>query len=871
MSYNVVDLESEGRVIPIRTEAQILHARPRATDNESAEPRLLAESMDYVAICWKSTQLLLLEKKSANTTTLQCKETIRVVSFVNHSSNTGAVATDNELQVWTVKEALTTSGLVCQVMIRFTLPSIPNSAICNLSFFIEASLNAPNIFLLCQHEAMIVPTAQRIKEHTGQQLATLSASDTTSIRKFQSPVPRGAACAISENGFFAFQVDTCNVVASTGSNNSTPKWACCKEEPVVNLVFVPSDSTGAGCVGSSSLTVAGDEGPAILLASSARMIFEWRLSGTSEPTLTRKMVFGTSPLVAIMASGPTLAVFNANGQLALVDNLHRGDGAGMSVSLYVLPKQVPALPRIAFHRSKQHQQCVLHVLGDTSVECFQWSSGSDFSSSLFRFNNTNSITSTTTTTSSSGTRAMVLPSIAEIMMATSQRQEEKKQMDQENQLGASGPPGYHHYHQGGKAPTAMKAGMISAQADAPHPLTAIAAQGKTMLKEALEPIQTKLQNISEIQDLTIRKQLEDGSKRLISLSLEAQMAELQEYVKTLNKAGPPPGSMAAQLLGDPHRQVNDVQRTNELAFQNYLLSLLKNGCTEIVHGINDGASSALQKDVLRITQASIKSSLRNSQRAIMQRRMDDILSTSTTGVVNRLQKSFSQLKEDVAAEVDRSRNELHALRMENTELRKIISRFMSVRITEEVEALRREVQQLKDTIANLNGGAGMGVSGGFLPPSLNAPSLLDAALLHIREGNAVQGLQHLLSAQDPLLALSLLQQLSTTEFSSLLDNPGGAISLEIWAGLVIQLSKAGTVLSTTGAGKSSDEAATLVELVAEGIRDILTEQDNVMNSSSNVIRQMQEALAGMLNAMEQRYNQSNQFRSLIRDLKLFIR
>lgn len=831
-------------------------------------------------------ELLLMEKSRQLMTTLKCGGPIRAVSFVNYTSNTGASASDYQVDVWTVKEGREGAGgpgkLVCEVMVRLEIAPRGNP-VSNLSFFIDQGCNAPNAFLLCRYEALIIPTASHIKSYSGSCVSLDLNRDAKVIRRFSdnnsnnadnnnnyTGAPYGGACAISDNGLFAFQVDLSTISVCTVTNSTMPTWVPSREEPVLGLAFVPS---AAAATPSSGNTKA-----ALLLATSVTGVFEWHLSGNTEPRLLRKYVFGNSQLVNALVSGTTIAVFNNQKQMAVWDyttcspGQHEDSPVG-SVIIHPLAKQVPSSSRMVFFC--RQGGCILHFIAQDGVMSFQWSTPvggpneelssaaahpgqfvlpspdhhphkaaagptTTITSSSSSNNNNTSNSNTANSGDSSISKSLQSTMLTNLLNASKQRSEDAAK----NKKNATQPT----YFAGG-GPVVMKSISNSALPAADvGPLATILAQSKAVLSDTLQPIQNKLSNITEIENLT-RKTLEDGSKRLISLSLEAQMAELQEYLKTLRRAGgaapvnvAPAGSMAA-LLGargsnPAANAAASVQRENDRAFTSYFLSLLQQTTREIITGIDKGAESVCVRELPRIAEMGTKSVMRQTQRDYIQKRFDELTNSAAAGMVDHVKKALGQLREELRQDADRAAASMEALRRENEDLKHIIRTLTLPGVLDELENMRFEIQQLRGAIQKLQergvaGGNSRAAAGSGGNPSR---SLLDTSLDLIRNGLVASGLHHLVVSSDPIVAVQCLLQLSPQELTAVWESK--EVAVELWMQLVALLAKGGSAivskeggnLRATVVGLPGDAGEVLNKLM-ELIEDILTEQGDALESA----------------------------------------
>lgn len=967
---------------------------------ELIQTQILAESLNHVALTIPTKavcsqyQLIFWEKKEMLSTILTSELPIRAVKFVNCASNTGASATDYEVTVWTVKKSTSferSTGLVAEVLIKLSLTPALKSPISNLSFFLDANIQAPNIFLLCRFDALIASTAAHIQLYDNKTVF-LGMSDTTTIRSFGSAngvnansntkkgsdrngAPYGAACDISENGIFAFQVDTYDIVATTGANSATPKWACCQNEPVMNLLFLPSEvyqGTGANHYSSGSL---GGNCPvsevlqlATLLAASQRAVTEWKISGVSDPQPVRQLVFGDSALVSVMSSGTTLGVFNAKGQVALVNHLDSSEPNGISVSLYNLPIQVPSLPRMSFSYSKRQRFCIIHVADNTGSRPWGWSTASDSGdtkqpvgsvesaggirvlppalssdSSFLSSDARNSIllgsgaatnlgVLSTTGTGTAGSPSVNAPLTGmmknvrgqwdgkeDLIVASglreSQRQSTEGSHSVPNPTTASGVtggtnssgglisqpssgmekrPSASNDHKavlptfcGSKQPNVVGGGQGSTI------LSQVAEQGRTELKKAISSIENQVQRINDAK-LTTAKALEGGSVRLISLSLEAQMTILEEYVKSQLPSGK---SMNAASQGNSCPVNNDrtgdtvvksFRRENEILHRQAIRAELEKSCQNIVDGVDAAAVSVLEKDLIVNVMLELKDSLRETQRNFIQRRLDELIEEPSKLIVRRMRNSFSQLCVYIRGEQQRCYAALASLKEENKQLRQCIDRLTAPSSLKALEELRAEVVELRETVAAMQANRQNGTS--ETAKKGNSPSVLEMVVYLIRvQRNLTAGLQHLIAAENPFLAVALLQELTPAENDSLIETPEEVVPVEDWAGFVILLSKACcTLIQDPHAGKGmiileDDDEKKLVLTLFGTILDVMTAQSALLGSSGvssternaphtkGALRKMRDVLQELQLTVMNNYGNDSSFESVMRDLKVSLR
>lgn len=981
--------------------ASLLPSEGVDVNGELIQTQILAESLNHVALTIPSKavssqyQLIFWEKKEMLSTILTSEQPLRAVKFVNYASNTGASATDYEVTVWTVKKNApfeTSTGLVAEVLIKLNLDPALKSPISNLSFFLDASIQAPNIFLLCHFDALIASTATHIQLYDNRTVF-LGMSDTTTIRSFgpangvntngnnkkgsdRIGAPYGAACDISENGNFAFQVDAYDIIVTTGANSATPKWTCCDYEPVMNLLFLPSEGyQGTGGNNYSSGNPGANHSPTTvlqlvtLLAASQRAVTEWKISGVSDPQPVRQLTFGNAALVSVISSGTTLAVFNAEGQVALVNHVNSSDPNGTSVSLYKLPIQVPSLPRMSFFCSKRQRFCIIHVADHTGSRSLGWSTASDGSDTKLATGLTESaggsrvvppaLSSDPSSLLSSGARnsnflgsgaatnsgvlstagpgtagspsasvpltGMMKPvrshlnGVEDMILASGLRESQRQSTEGSHSVpnptsaanitGGTTGSGEHLSQSlsgtdrnsftsndnkavlptfcGSKQPYGVGAGQGSSI------LSQVAEQGRSELKKAFSSIENQVQKINDGIHGTA-KDLQLANVRLISLSLEAQMAVLEEYVKSQLPSGK---SMNAAFRGNSGSTNNDrtgdgtvktFRRENEILHRRAIATELAKGCQKIVDGVDAATSTVLEKDLIALVMLELKDCFRDSQRQFIQKRLNELISEPSKLIVDRMRNSFSQLLIYIRGELARSHAAFASLKQQNEQLRQCIDRLTAPSNLKALEELRAEVAQLRETVAALRASRGNGASENAKKG--NAPSVLETVVYLIRvQRNLAAGLQHLIAAENPFLAVALLQELTPAENDSFIETPEEVIPLEDWAAFVTLLSKACCILIQDPRGGmgmvtiEDDDTTKLVLTLIGTILNLMTAQSGLAESlgvpstehnaplAKGALRKMQEVLQELQRTVMNKYGNDSSFDIVMRDLNVILR
>lgn len=989
------------KVLPL----ELVGESKETNEGKARRPNLLAESLNYLS----ATIPMMADeskhctsfwnKKEGWATEVISQHPVRDLKFVNFASNTGASATDYDIKVWTVKDPSSSEKnkkLIYEELIQFNLDPVMENPIRSFCFFIDAHIQAPNIFLLCRCDAVMLRTAMHFRLYNNQTIS-LPVADTTVVRSFGQAnglsadrskrnesddhgAPHGAACAISENGIFAFQVDTFEIIATSGSNSATPRWACCQNEPVKNLIFLPTVDRMGNIDSSFSDAIFSHRAGspithfAMLLAVSQQSVTEWKLSGISEALPGRRFVFGKSPLVSVVFSGSALAVFNDNKEVALLTCRDLSEpGTGLSVSLYALPVQVPSFSQMCFSRSKRQGQWLFWSAEALSCSFWGWSTAdtndanpvaltdtsvsgkvlplasSPFDPPLHGSNKDSSgilidpailsIRGTPSALSTTGSKGQ-LPIAGKVGVAKPLHSALQGGDDNAKPVGLKEPEFQDTEGNGGHTnpfiPTSTSPKLTSAPmgasdampftlseggkktlplsgnkvvlptfcgsrsvaggvggALAPSILLTVADQGKAEVNKWLAEIDSVVQNINESKSSAV-KEIDVGSARLISLSLEALMTVLEEHVKTQLLSYET--SVSNGLVGNPSERNRDekmkingiksFREENEALMTKEVWQNLEASGVQIIDGLVAGVSNTCKKDMIITVLQEFKGTLRDSQRGFIQKRFDELMKEPASLFIQRLTKSFAELHGNITGDVKRFTASYRSLKKENEELRQCISRLMSPRVLDELEQLRAEVVNLRETVAALC--ARNAIPGN--PKDGNEPSLLSTVMHYVRaQNNLAGGLQYLVASQNPLLAVAFLKELSPAENDALIEIPEEIVPVEIWAAFVTQLSKACVLfaqepLSAQSVLSSSDpkEVNTCVRGVMTNIVDIMTAQPALLGAPGSspggkeqkektALRRMQEALNELVQTMESNCGNDTSLQNILQDLKVSLR
>lgn len=768
--------------------------------SQSSRDYLLADSAQFLAIaCTEGStgagithRMHVYSKTKSDRVVRAFQDPIVAMTFVSYHSNTGATATGVNLEVWLINPMTVTYELLA----KLTISSVPANPFTNMLFFIDAKSEAPQLFVLRRHEALFLNTASRIKAGGRLPPDMSMEADAKVARRFQGQETAKGACAISHNGVFVFQVDPFSVAGFTESNLLSPEWQCCRGEAVRGLAFLDAPPA------SLSTSPSGGE-PASLIAYSDAHLYHWKLSGSSEPQLVHRLHMGGTPIVSVLTCGPSLAVISSKQEMALIRRLpQQPQPASEELAVQRFALAVPVTQHGSTSLYLSAERCELHVVSEGLYKILPF----------------------TTFPPTAPAPLLALPSAKELI------QNSQKLRDAAAVNSAA----------------AINNQSLPAQESMSVLLTEAAQEHKTALLRGLDPVHNHLMNISEMQKLMLT-QLNTGVSKLTSLALEAQMQTLQEFLKTGAIAGRATQGQpltAAERLRSGAAPVDSEQMQSEgRAYNEYVLSLLKEGSVSMVQGVND-AIDVFETTAQKVTEASLKEALRRTQRAYIQKRFDTLMEGSSAGIAVRLQKAFHQLKEDVRKETEREKVVITQLQKDNEDLRAVIRRLTSSGILEELDSLREEVAQLRATVQQLQeGGSGVGAA----PRGSNAPSLLDEALAYMEANQFTDALDRVIAMSEPALAVQFFQQISEEKYESLLTH-----SHSRWASIVTLLSHAGERLAVAG---GSDSVAPL-EKVVSWVQDMAAEHSLLDAPSGSESTSMRQALLKMCDAVERLQNKS---------------
>nr|CCC91502.1 putative immunodominant antigen [Trypanosoma congolense IL3000] len=289
--------------------------------------RVLADSQCYITYSTKKGDTLRVVQRSdlAKGSMRGHTSAIHAVRFVNYRSNVAASASCGEFFVWLVTSGADGSNGMPQaepsLAINIYFRLVERVTVRCFSFFINAENKRPDVLLLYENEAAILQSSALIARYSNTPLMATLRENSKTLRPIQAGVTKDALCSVGSGGWFAFTVEPTMIVACTLQNRSTPPWSCCGGAPVRGLHLLDTPQV---------------EGTTTLVACCDRVVYQWSLSGVSEPTLARKFVVDGS-VVALESSRGSFAVFNCKQGVAVVQVQSMEKFA---CSWYALPWQI---------------------------------------------------------------------------------------------------------------------------------------------------------------------------------------------------------------------------------------------------------------------------------------------------------------------------------------------------------------------------------------------------------------------------------------------------------------------------------------------------------------------------------------------------
>lgn len=863
---NVVNLAAMGEVRAMNN-AQVIDCfslpafAPSASAANAVKPdRFIDETADFIAITVHNSlpptkslnapnqHVFFWAKNSMHSTTLSCSASIISLKFFSFASNIGVCATSSDIWIWTLQENENT--LWCNVISKLPIDTDLKNPVFNFSFCMDPLIGYPNILVLRMYEVSLLNTAEIIKNAVSgkpsedkiiaSQFLQLKPNTAASFINPAMLLPR--ACDISMNGTFAFQLDQTGLAAYVAG--AVQQWGGTQGEPVCSLRFLRHDDPRGG---SSSIMNSATSPSSIstLMVSSANFVYEWRLSGSFAPTLFRRMHLNASVL-SFSPLGDRIVVVSGN-EVTVVANVGESVDA-LAVKRFVLPNDVSRSTCMTVSYSAEKMEYAL-FLASQSLQCVRW-----------RVDNASA------TTPESNNLSAILESLPTPEQLYSFHK--SKVNPSSNMVEAVG-----------SSDVNLKE-ALSSKNDSPHYYSSLVDQGQSTLKKSVDVFKSKVYTINTIQGL-IQKRLEEDSKKLISLALEAQMSQLEEYVESLGlRAG-----------GAPSRSTESSRQASQtdIAFNNLCLEMLRRSCSEVGEGITSGAALGCKSVIEEMLKQPGSSLLHGASggRSVQQLSGSSQIHSMGETMVSEMNRFIEEKLNDVRMrgkeELSREREACNTLREENEQLKEIIRRLTSSRVVAEMESLRAEVQQIRAAMANKSSQGS--ATGSDLLEAPTTEVLLRNAVMHHRGGNAAASLQQLSMSQEPLMGLLFLRELSHEEISNLVEFPKEQVPVELWAAFITVLSKSALLIVRSPEHVLSagfkESLPSLLESLLECIQDILTEQDILSTNQRDsfgekeATRAMREKVQELLDASESLPNHFHQekggLRLALANLKVSIR
>ncbi|CCW67886.1 unnamed protein product [Phytomonas sp. Hart1] len=817
----MVDLTSFARTASDRAVSMTLVA---IFNEDSKTPRVLADSEDYLAYTLKNGRTVRLVARSNNMKgSLRAHEKpIHALQFVNYRSNVAASASASEFFVWVVTNDNaagadpTTSPLT--VRLYFTLRD--ERTICRFCFFINLAVGTPDLLVLYDRKVAVLESSRLIRECTSAPVEASLAKDSRELRELTAAVGPGTLCGVNNAGWFAFTTEATLVVACTLRNRGTPAWPACEEAAIKGLEL---------------LDAPGPEGPAMLFAASDSTVFQWRLTGQSAPVRLRRLRFGRG-LVALLSAKNTLAIFNRDHQLALVEGKEKDGKEELAATIYPIRAEVKP-GSVCFSRLARYG-CVL-VDAHSQIEMYQFAlepagekerGGNSIpipiptptplsDPAILSVTSKGAVASPPTRAGLSGKSASPGSVILNNLMQQVQRGNLRiAQKTPETANGDSGlkksPPRKESpattepaaKRAAGTADKGARALLQNTALPKPinGPLAAALYESEETVRREVDGLSSSCKNINEILRLS-PDQLARDHEQLLSLALEAQMTALQNVGATL--ASPDRGG--------------EAEAFNSLAIMKLIRPIAQDIAKGVTHGIRDTLRGELD-DALRST---LSKSLRESQLAAAKKRIDHTLNECcaffSSEVQQRLQLFAERELGDVFAKINTSMGELTEA---NQSLREALKEIMNTNAAGEICALREELSELKSTLRAR--GVNSVATDGILPEGRSSPEAIFVIVRGlIDQGKPSDALEYLLMAKQPLCILRFLSQVEDQVYSAIIADP--KIAGSVWTGLILQICK-----------PEVSDSIEDTEYAAELILDILSEHSDILKSRTAKTQQM---------------------------------
>ncbi|CAD2219327.1 immunodominant antigen [Angomonas deanei] len=339
------------------------------------------------------------------------------------------------------------------------------------------------------------------------------------------------------------------------------------------------------------------------------------------------------------------------------------------------------------------------------------------------------------------------------------------------------------------------------------PIAAAIYQGDEAFRKQLESQQNVMQNILQIMQLT-PQQISRDHQLLVNLALEAQMTELQQ-------------TLANQPRGEGTGVVRSAsEKSNEDSFVSYAVaSLMVPISKDIATGVTRGINETLRSELDLAVKQALGDHLKESQKNIIKKRLDDALRNSTDFFAQEVQKKLQSFATHELKDALSSMNGTIAkLSEENRALQIALRDMMALNTGEELARVRQQVRELRTQLGEVSAvNAAVGTKSSFQArPTPDA--VRDAVQAHLRTAHYSEALQYLVLGQHPAVVYEVLFDLDEEHYNALLADAN--VSDTLWTQTLLILLK-----------HNDGKEATTVQ-IAQVVSDVISERPALSKPSN---------------------------------------
>eukprot|EP00331_Platyophrya_macrostoma_P030805 CAMPEP_0176456940 /NCGR_PEP_ID=MMETSP0127-20121128/31609_1 /TAXON_ID=938130 /ORGANISM="Platyophrya macrostoma, Strain WH" /LENGTH=791 /DNA_ID=CAMNT_0017847039 /DNA_START=6 /DNA_END=2381 /DNA_ORIENTATION=- len=674
--------------------------------------RVVAESQQFVVYSLKNPATLrVLSRGTGGQGTFKLhKNEVELAKFVNYKSSVIATAAKDEFFVWFIN----VTGDVVETYKYFSIQD--QVTIRSVSWFIDSKSRTPDMLVLYGSAAQL-SSSRIIKDYTRGAEVEVPLKDITI--PFEHAVSQDASLtAVGADGVFAFTVDSVSVAACWARRGSST-FRPCDGETLVGLELL-------------------NDKPATLAAACDAFVAVWSIEG--EPSRLYKLSVG-SPIVMLASVLNTFAIFSSNKELYLVD---------------VANKQISNTTRhgLKYQVAGGSRSNVVNAT-EGGVSCI-----SDFGQRLALHYVKHSFTS-------SGVSAAPAPLPPPRSQVPSVAASVQKMVDPAiisatpGAMMAPPPPAY--VASSVAAPMAM-GGSGTTPILAPPQQRSVLVANPTLpqvsqdglIAQALQTTlsahnQTK-QSLSSVIDNTFGvlqigpQVLKRDHSNLVTLSLEAQMTELQNIVKS--------GEIS---IGGGASSSQSGSGSN--GFESQLLSTMTEDIAKrLAEGIVPGLREALLSDLEPQMRTAVANMLKKSQKDTFKTRVDAVLKNIASEFVAELERKQANYQKqfvDYGKEVRKaSETSMQRLLQQLDATERELQSIQSSGILEELRALRQEVKDLREIAAQ----AGQRT---LASSELSPATAIETAKQFIQSNEVQHGLSYIVRMNRPETTIALFEELKS--------------------------------------------------------------------------------------------------------------